>query len=166
MRQSLTYGVCFCIKDHMKRITIILLALLILLSSCSSASGYQIYNQGRWENLERGDIEKLISTEPQGFPVLGKNWAYDSLNSALYFTSDLIGLKPDEKIDLLASGKGITVLGEDHQLLAYYEGEETSPGSQTTSVKLIVQNKGVWVIELSRLWEKGPWLVTGLKKSK
>ncbi len=166
MRQFLTNGTGFCIKDYMKRITVVLLSFVILLSACSSASGYQIYNQGRWENLDRGEIEKLISAEPQGFPVLGKNWAYDSLNSALYFTSDLVGLKPDEKTDLLASGRGITVLGKDHQLLAYYEGEETSQSSQTTYVKLIVQNKGVWVIELTRLWEKGPWLVTGLKKSK
>ena len=150
----------------MKKIAFVLFFLVIFLSACSSASGYKIYNQGHWENLEREAIEKLVSSEPQGLSVLGKNWAYDPLNSALYFTSNLLELKPDEKVDLLTSGKGVTVLGPAHELLAYYEGEDTEQTSKTTYVKLIVQNKGVWVIELSRLWEKGPWLVTGLSKSK
>lgn len=162
----MTSGKGLGIKGYMKKIGIVLLSFFIFLFGCSSASGYQIYNQGRWENFEREEIEKLVSSEPQGFPVMGKNWAYEPLNSAVFFTSDLVGLNPDQKVDLLVSGKGITVLGSDHQLLAYYEGEESSQNPQTTYVKLIVQNKGVWVIELSRLWEKGPWLVTGLKKSK
>jgi len=153
-------------KNVMRKIIVFLLTFLLLLSACTSQSGFRIYNQGQWENLDQKGIENIVNSEGQEFPALGKNWAYDQLNSVFYFTSDLIGLKPGDKFDLLVTGSGMTVLGADRQLLAYYEGEETNPKLQKTNVKLIVQGKGVWVIELSKLWEKGPWLVTGLQKSK
>ncbi len=118
--------------------------------------------------MTQQEIEQLLSSASEkGFDPLRGNWAFNQLQSAFYFTFDLLGLPPEGKWDLVESGGGLTVLGPERNLVAYYEGD-ISAGAQAkeTVVALIVQDKGVWRIDLSRLWAKGPWLVTNLRRSK
>ena len=118
--------------------------------------------------MSQQEIEQLLSSASEkGFASFKGNWAYNQLQAALFFTFDLLNIQPEGKWDLVESGGGLTVLGADRKLVAYYEGEGASdPQATETVVALIVQDKGVWRIDLSRLWAKGPWLVTDLRRSK
>lgn len=156
----------------MKRLGLALLVLSgIFLAACSSGTsgGFHIYHQGNWVNYTRSQIEDLLTTtSTNGFPDLaGDKWALAPLQASFYFTFDLLGLTQGNSYELVTAGLGLTVLGPDRKLVAYYEGaQQTDPKSKTLPVALIVQDKGVWRIEASRLWDQGPWLITGLEKTK
>jgi len=169
---SLTDQNSYGIKGVMKRLGLALLVLsLIVLTACSSGTsgGFHIYYQGNWVNYTRSQIEDLLTTtSTSGFPNLeGDKWALDPLQASFYFAFDLLGLTQGNSYEFVTAGSGLTVLGPDRKPVAYYEEpQQMDPKSKTLPVALIVQDKGVWRIEASRLWDQGPWLITGLEKTK
>lgn len=151
-------------------LTILLLAAVLIagLVACNGgAGGDRIYDQGTWVSSNREKIETLTSDTPSGYPALLGQWGQSPLNAAFYFTADLLKLPEGEPFELVAKGAGLMVLGADHKIVGYYEGPQTFDAKATKmAVALVLQgDRSVWQIQLGRLWEKGPWLVTGLQRN-
>jgi hypothetical protein len=156
------------IKEAMKKpaILFLLVAILFSMGACASGSGDRIYVQGTWVAVDREEISKLTSDTPSGYPGLVGQWAQSYLNAAFYFTSDLVKLQAGSGFELITKGAGLMVLGPDHKIVGYYEGPQSAdPKVTQVAVALVLQNdRSVWQIILRRLWEKGPWLVTELRR--
>ncbi|MEI6308795.1 MAG: hypothetical protein WCP58_04030, partial [bacterium] len=149
---------------------LLLLAVLLFagLVACNDgAGGNRIYNQGTWVSVDREKIEALTSDTPSGYPALLGQWGQSPLNAAFYFTADLLKLPAGEPFELVAKGAGLMVLGADHKIVGYYEGPQTlDANAAKIAVALVLQgDRSVWQIQLARLWEKGPWLVTVLQRN-
>jgi len=149
---------------------LLLLAVIFFagLVACNGgAGGNRIYNQGTWVSVDREKIEALTSDTPSGYPTLLGQWGQSPLNSAFYFTADLLKLPTGEPFELVAKGAGLMVLGADHKIVGYYEGPQTlDANAAKIAVALVLQaDRSVWQIQLARLWEKGPWLVTVLQRN-
>lgn len=159
-------------RQASRLLPILLFALLLFagLVACNGgAGGDRIYDQGTWVSIsvDREKIETLTSDTPSGYPALLGQWGQSPLNAAFYFTADLLKLPEGEPFELVTKGAGLMVLGADHKIVGYYEGPQTlDANAAKIAVALVLQaDRSVWQIQLARLWEKGPWLVTGLQSN-
>jgi hypothetical protein len=158
----------FCRVSRPLLIVLLAAVLITALVACNdSAGGNRIYDQGTWVSIDRDRIDTLTSDTPSGYPALLGQWGQSPLNAAFYFTADLLKLPAGDPFELVAKGAGLMVLGADHKIVGYYEGPQTYDAKTTKiAVALVLQgDRSVWQIQLSRLWEKGPWLVTGLQRN-